>query len=109
MGSYSSLEIWILIAICGVVTYIIRLSFIQFASEGFIEKIKDLLSFMPVAIFSAIAFSGIFSSGLKSVSLSNYKIYASVVALIVAMKYKNTILTILSGLIIIWIVNYFVV
>lgn len=108
MGSYSILEIWVLIIICGIITYLIRLSFIQFAPQGFIERIKDTLSFMPVAIFTAIATSGVFSGGIKSVDPSNYKIYASIVALLVAMKYKNTILTILSGLIVIWTVNYLI-
>ncbi len=108
MGSYSISEIWVLIIICGIITYFIRLSFIRFAPEGFIERIKDILSFMPVAIFTAIATSGVFGSGIKSVSISNYKIYASIVALLVAMKYKNTILTIISGLVVIWTVNYLI-
>lgn len=90
------------------VFHLIRLSFIQFASEVFIERLKDLLSFMPVAIFTAIATSGVFGGGLKSIDFTNYKIYASLVALVIALKYKNTIITILSGLVVMWTVTYLV-
>ncbi|MBC7196830.1 MAG: AzlD domain-containing protein, partial [Deferribacterales bacterium] len=41
------------------------------------------------------------------VSFENYKIYASIVALLIALKFKNAIITILSGLIVVWTLTYF--
>lgn len=100
--SYSDLSIWILIVVCGVITYLIRFSFFKFASDSLIDRIKDFLSYMPAAIFSAIVAGGIFSKGLVSLRFENYKIYAVILAFVVALKFKNTILTILSGLITMW-------
>jgi branched-subunit amino acid transport protein len=107
MTKYNNIEIWLIIITGGILTYLIRLSFIKFANEDFINRAKEFLSFMPASIFAAIVVSGIFSNGIKDVSFENYKIYASIVALLIALKFKNAIITILSGLIVVWTLTYF--
>jgi branched-subunit amino acid transport protein len=71
------------------------------------DEIKEFLSFIPPAVLSALVFYGIFDKGLDSLYLSNIKIYAGIVAFFVALKFKNMLLTIISGMAIIWIMNFF--
>ncbi|KAA0259521.1 AzlD domain-containing protein [Deferribacter autotrophicus] len=104
---YSNIEIWITFFICGVLTFLIRFSFIQFANEKLINRLKEVFSFMPASILSALVFAGVFEKGIKSIEVSNIKIYASLFALFIAVRYKNTILTILSGLLVVWIYTIF--
>lgn len=104
--NYSSAEIWFMIITGGILTFFIRLSFIQFANEKFMNLIKEILTFMPPSILAALVFSGIFEKGAESISFSNIKIYGAVVAFVIALRFKNTILTIFSGLLTIFLINY---
>lgn len=92
----------------GILTFLIRLSFIQFANEKFMNSIKEILTFMPPSILAALVFSGVFEKGTESISFGNIKIYSALVALIVSLRFKNTILTIISGLSAIFLINYII-
>lgn len=106
MNGYSEPEIWWLIIICGIITFLIRFSFFKFANDWLIAKIKEILSYLPASIFAAIVTQGIFPKGIDNLTISNHKIIASLIALSIAIKYKNVIITILSGLSILWLLNF---
>lgn len=106
MQLYNSIDIWILMVICGVITFLIRFSFLKFANDTLIENMKEFLSYMPASIFAAIITGGVFNKGINSISVDNFKIYAMIFALFIAFKFKNTILTICSGLAILWGLNF---
>jgi branched-subunit amino acid transport protein len=69
----------------------------------FNDKIKNILSFVPAAIFPAIIFPPIFLDDIGNLDVNNNpKIYASIIAIIVGYFSKNIIATIFSGLISYW-------
>jgi branched-subunit amino acid transport protein len=71
------------------------------------DGLKELLSFIPPAVLSALVFYGVFDKGTDSLFFSNPKIWAAVIALIVALKFKNMLLTIFSGMAIIWLLKFY--
>ena len=95
---------WALIIYCGLITYLTRFSMIALLKkEMFNDRIREVLSFVPSAIFPAIIFPAIFldNSGLLQFE-NNPKILASIIAVIVGMLSKNIIATIIAGLAAYW-------
>ena len=95
---------WTLIIYCGLITFLTRFSMIALLKkEMFTDRIREVLSFVPSAIFPAIIFPAIFldNSGLLQFE-NNPKILASIIAVIVGMLSKNIIATIVAGLAAYW-------
>ena len=95
---------WALIIYCGLITFLTRFSMIALLKkEMFNDRIREVLSFVPSAIFPAIIFPAIFldNSGLLQFE-NNPKILASIIAVIVGMLSKNIIATIVAGLAAYW-------
>ena len=95
---------WFLIIYCGLITYLTRFSMIALLKkEMFNDRIREVLSYVPSAIFPAIIFPGIFLEADGRLSLENNpKIIASVIAIIVGVLSKNIIATIFCGLATYW-------
>ncbi len=71
--------------------------------EMFNDRIRQVLSYVPSAIFPAIIFPAIFLDSLGSVQLEdNPKILASIIAMIIGILSKNILATIFSGLFSYW-------
>ena len=97
-----------LIIYCGLVTFFSRYLMIAILKkEMFTDRIREVLSFVPSAIFPAIIFPAIFldNTGMF-VFVSNLKIYAAAVALLFGLITKNVIVTIFSGLTSYWLIIY---
>ena len=95
---------WTLIIYCGLITFLTRFSMIALLKkEMFNDRIREVLSFVPSAIFPAIIFPAIFldNSGLLQFE-NNPKVLASIIAVIVGMLSKNIIATIVAGLAAYW-------
>ena len=95
---------WTLILYCGLITFFTRFSMIALLKkEMFNDRIREVLSYVPSAIFPAIIFPAIFldNSGLLQFE-NNPKILASIIAVIVGMLSKNIIATIIAGLAAYW-------
>ena len=75
--------------------------------EMFNDRIREVLSFVPSAIFPAIVFPAIFldSSGLFVLE-KNPKIFASLIAVLIGAVSKNIIATIFGGLTTYWILIF---
>ena len=101
---------WLSILIAGIVTYFTRFSMITLInSERLSKNTKIILSYVPSAVFPAIIFPGVFFNDYGNfVELSDPKIIASVIAIIVGYFAKNIIATILSGLISYWIIIFLI-
>ena len=95
---------WALIIYCGLITYLTRFSMIVILKkEMFNERVKDILSYVPSAIFPAIIFPAIFLDNSGSIQLiDNPKILASIIATIVGIFTRNILATIFSGLASYW-------
>ena len=99
---------WALIIYCGLITYLTRFSMIALIKkEMFNDRIRQVLSYVPSAIFPAIIFPAIFldNSGTMQIE-DNPKIIAAIIAMIVGVLSKNIIGTILSGLLSYWMIIY---
>ena len=95
---------WSLIIYCGMITFLTRFSMIAILKkEMFNDKIREILSYVPSAIFPAIIFPGIFINSEGGIDLENNpKILASIIAIIVGVFSKNIIATIFAGLTAYW-------
>mgnify|MGYP001287186451 FL=1 len=95
---------WILIIYCGLITFLTRFSMIALLKkEMFNDRIREVLSYVPSAIFPAIIFPAIFldNTGLVQIE-ENPKILAAIIAMIVGIFTRNIIATIFSGLASYW-------
>jgi branched-subunit amino acid transport protein len=95
---------WALIIYCGIITYLTRFFMIAvLKKEMFNNRAREVLSYVPSAIFPAIIFPAIFLDDLGKFQLEdNPKILAAVIATIVGILSRNTVATIFSGLASYW-------
>ena len=95
---------WALIIYCGLITFFTRFSMIALLKkEMFNDRMREVLSYVPSAIFPAIIFPAIFLDNLGSIQIEeNPKILAAFIAMIVGIFTKNIIATIFSGLSTYW-------
>jgi branched-subunit amino acid transport protein len=95
---------WALIIYCGLITYLTRFSMIALLKkEMFNDRAREILSYVPSAIFPAIIFPAIFLDDLGAFQFEdNPKILAAVIAMIIGILSKNIIATIFTGLASYW-------
>ena len=95
---------WALIIYCGLITFFTRFSMIALLKkEMFNNRIREVLSYVPSAIFPAIIFPAIFLDNAGSIQLEdNPKIFSSLFTMIVGIITRNIIATIFSGLASYW-------
>ncbi len=95
---------WISIIISGIITYFSRMAMVALIDRDMLgAKVKEVLNYVPAAVFPAIIFPGVFFNDFGSlVEVTNPKIYGALVALVVGFYSKNIIATILSGLLSYW-------
>ena len=100
---------WLSIIIAGLLTYFTRMSMIALVSRDMLgERIKAVLAYVPSAVFPAIIFPAIFINDYGNfIEMTDPKIFAAIVAIVVGYFSKNVIATILSGLISYWIILFF--
>ena len=93
-----------LIIYCGLVTFFSRFLMIAILKkEMFTDRIREVLSFVPSAVFPAIIFPAIFLDTTGNLIIENNpKILASLIAVIVGVLSKNVIATIFGGLAVYW-------
>ena len=93
-----------LIIYCGIITYLTRFSMIAILKkEMFNNRVRDVLSYVPSAIFPAIIFPAIFLDDLGQLQLENNpKILAAGIAMIIGIFSRSIIATIFSGLASYW-------
>ena len=99
---------WALIICCGLITYLTRFSMIALIKkEMFNDRIREVLSYVPSAIFPAIIFPAIFLDNSGSFILEdNPKIIAAIIATIVGIFSRSIIATIFSGLASYWFIIF---
>ena len=95
---------WALIIYCGLITFFTRFSMIALLKkEMFNDRIREILSYVPSAIFPAIIFPAIFLDNFGTIQLEdNPKILAAIIAMCVGIYSRNIIATIFAGLASYW-------
>ena len=101
---------WALIIYCGIITYLTRFSMIAILKkEMFNNRVREVLSYVPSAIFPAIIFPAIFLDDLGVFQFEdNPKILAAAIAMIIGILSRNIIATIISGLASYWFIIFIV-
>jgi branched-subunit amino acid transport protein len=97
----------------GVVTYAIRLVPLLLLGRITLPPlILQALRYVPVAVLSAIAVpellqpAGTPGAPLLFLSLANYRLLAGVVAILLAWRTRNVLLTIAGGMATLWLLNW---
>ena len=99
---------WTLILYCGLITYLTRFSMIALIKkEMFNDRIREVLSYVPSAIFPAIIFPAIFLDNTGSFIIEdNPKIIAAIIATVVGIFSRSILGTIFSGLAAYWFIIF---
>ena len=99
---------WALIIYCGLITYLTRFSMIALIKkEMFNDRIREVLSYVPSAIFPAIIFPAIFLDNSGSILIEdNPKIMAALIATLIGIVSRSIIATIFSGLASYWFIIF---
>lgn len=96
--------LWAIILGGMIVTYLIRLTFIVLIPvETFPQRFRRGLRFVPSAVLAAlIAPELLRPGGVWDLSLGNERLLAGSLAMLIAWRTKNTWLTILVGMMALW-------
>lgn len=94
------MNIWLIMLFGGLITFGMRFSFIYLFGRFHIpETLRRALHYVPPAVLSAIIFPEILiHDGKLALTLGNDRLLAGLVAVLVALWTKNTLLTILAGI-----------
>jgi len=103
------MNIWLIFLLGGALTFGMRFSFIYlFGRFEIPEMVNRALRFVPPAVLSAIVFPELLiQSGQFKVTWTNFHLLAGIAAIIVAWKTKNTLLTILSGMTVLLLLQFY--
>ena len=99
---------WALIIYCGIITYLTRFTMIALVKkEMFSDRMREVLSFVPSAIFPAIIFPAILINDLGLFQIENNpKIIAAIIATVIGIFTRSIIATIFSGLVSYWLIIF---
>jgi len=95
---------WPALVAAGLVTYLIRLSFIALLGRFELPPLAaQALRFVPPAVLSAIIFPElILRNGAPDLSLHNHRLLAGLAAAGVALSTRNVLATIAAGMVALW-------
>lgn len=104
MGSMAP---WLTFLCIGVLTYAIRLSFILLFGKMTIPSfLMRALRFVPLAVLSAIILPALFLDGSRvNLALGNARLLAGSIAVVVAWRTRNALLTIVVGMVALWVLH----
>lgn len=96
------MSIWLIFILGGLLTFGMRFIFIYLLGRFEVpETLRRALRFVPPAVLSAIVVPELLvRSGQIDLSASNFRLLAGVAAVLVAWRTKNTLLTILGGMLV---------
>lgn len=103
------MNIWLVLLLGGLITFGMRFSLIYlFGRFEFPETIRKALHYVPPAVLSAIIFPELFlRDGVLNLTLDNYRLLAGLVAVLVAWFSKNILITIITGMIALFLLQFF--
>jgi branched-subunit amino acid transport protein len=103
------MNIWLVMLLGGLITFGMRSSLIYaFGRLHVPETMRKALHYVPPAVLSAIVFPELFlRDGAFSLSVDNYRLLAGLIAVIVAWVSKNTLITILTGMVALLLLQFF--
>ncbi len=102
------MNLWITMAAAGLATFLTRLSFIYLLDKITMpDWFRRALRFVPAAVLSAIILPELVSpNGSVDLSLHNAQLLAGIVAVIVAWRTRNMLLTIVVGMLALLVIQF---
>ena len=101
------MNLWLIVIAMGIVTFGIRL--VPIVLLGRIEiplVIQRALRFVPPAVLTAIVVPELlYHNNQVDVSLTNVRLLAGLIAIVVAWRTKNALITIGAGMIALWVLS----
>ena len=103
------MNIWLVMLLGGLITFGMRFSLIYlFGRFEVPETIRKALHYVPPAVLSAIIFPELFlHDGALHLAPDNTRLLAGVIAVLVAWFSKNTLITIIAGMIALFLLQFF--
>ncbi len=103
------MNIWLVMFMGGLITFGMRFSLIYlFGRFQVPETIRRALHYVPPAVLSAIVFPELLlRDGTLYLSLENLRLVAGLVAVLVAWFSKNTLITIIAGMVALFLLQFF--
>jgi branched-subunit amino acid transport protein len=100
----STSTLWLTVVGAGVVTFVLRLSFIALLGRvevpAFLEK---ALRFVPAAVLTAVVIPLLlYQNGVPEISLGNERLLAGLVAAVICWRTRNVPLTLVGGMATLW-------
>ena len=94
------MNIWLVMLLGGLFTFAIRFVLIYlFGKFEIPETLRKALYYVPPAVLSALVFPELlFRDDVINLSLDNHRLFAGVLAILVAWFSKNILMTILAGM-----------
>jgi len=104
------MNIWLVMLFGGLITFGMRFSLIYlFGRFEVPETMRRALHYVPPAVLSALIFPDLFlHNGQLNLALDNTRLLAGLVAVLVGWISKNTLLTIVAGLVVFFLLQVFV-
>ena len=102
------MNVWAVMLIGGLITFGMRFSFIfLFGKYNIPDTVRRALHYVPPAVLSAIVFPELFlHNGELYLSFGNVRLLAGLIAMAVAWFTKNTLITILVGMIALFVLQW---
>lgn len=102
------MNIWLVMILGGLITFGMRFSLIYLFGKFHIpETLRRALHYVPPAVLSAIIFPELFlTNGAWNLSLENTRLLAGLAAIVIAWFSKNTLITILAGMTILFLLQF---
>ncbi len=103
------MNIWLVLILGGLITFLIRFSFIYLFGKFHIPKtVRSALHYVPPAVLSAIIFPDLLlPNGNLNISFDNHRMIAGLIAMLVAWYSKSTLVTILVGMAALLLLQFF--
>lgn len=101
------MNIWLVMLLGGLITFGMRFSLIYlFGTFQVPETMRRALHYVPPSVLSAIIFPELFfHEGTLDLSLENSRLLAGLVAILVAWFSRNTLITILAGMLVLFLLQ----
>jgi branched-subunit amino acid transport protein len=102
------MNIWLVMLFGGLITFGMRFSFIYlFGRFEIPQTMRRALHYVPPAVLSAIIFPELLiQNGRLALDLANERLLAGLISVLVAWLTRNTLLTILAGMIALLILQF---
>ena len=98
--------LWLTMLAIGLGTFLIRFSFIWVFGRGAVRpEVQRVLRFVPASVLSALVLPSFVFPQQAPFSIENPRLWAGLIAAVVAWRTRNMLLTIAAGMASLWIIS----